>query len=893
MDELPFSKIAKKIHFWFKSQHFGQKSISDRYALFEACLIGIFSGLAALLLKQGVGWLGGHRLRLVEEFGAFPVLPLVGLILGALAGLLLEYVCPSAKGGGIAQVKASLARFKITLSLRVALTKIISTILVLGAGLTLGRRAPTVHIGAALAGELTRWMPTSPEHRRRMIAAGAAAGLAAGFNTPIAGVLFVVEELMRDVSNLTLETAIIASFTGSVVSLILQADDLTLPKTAIEFNNLSFTPQEIPFYLILGIVAGILGALFNKSILFSLNINQKLKLPLSVRIGITGLISGLIIASLPPLFFNYAGLKDFVVIGGLNWQQTTLTFVAQYFLTILAGGSGAPGGLFTPALTMGSALGYLMGDVEGLITGSESSATFALAGMGALFTGIVRVPVTAIVIVFELNTNFNLVLPLMISCAVAYVSAETLHKGSLDHHILRNMGMEFNEEDINYSSNNNFLLLKADEVMQSQLETVSPDLTMTELLELMSISHHRCFPVVEEGLLVGIVSQSDLTRTKGSNPQTPVREFMTVKPVTVEDNASLSDVLYLLNRYRLSLLPVLSGHKLVGIITRTDIIRAEVKELQVDTAIKPQISYTIYETRTPAVGRGVLLVPIEEDDDYHRLFTIASAIANYHNYEIEFVNVIKVHQYQDPRNTEVDTRKARHLMYHLERMGRKANISVHCKIISTHHRSGILLEIIKERHINMVLMGWKQSQTGQDFIFSHLIDNLINRATCELILVKLGSNSYPLMSDEITNGHGKKSLINDKPTVLIPMAGGPNALEGLKLLPALLKVYEKGNLPNIYLTKVFQNFQTKTKCRDVDLAVDKLRNSLKTAVNPLYICSSSVVDAITDVSNSLPCDLVILGASRDSLLKRAIHGNIPEAIASKLNTTVIIIRLPS
>jgi CIC family chloride channel protein len=884
VDGKPFGISFSRLYAWFKSQHWGQKSISDRYALLEACLIGIFSALAALLLKEGVGWLGGNRLRLVNQWGTFPVLPLFGLILGALAGLLVEYSSPSAKGGGIAQVKAALARFPVPLSLRVAVVKIIGTIFVLGAGLTLGRRAPTVHIGAALAAELTRWVPTSPEHRRRMIAAGAAAGLAAGFNTPIAGVLFVVEELMRDVSNLTLETAIIASFTGSVVSLILQSSNLQLPQSVIEFDHLSFNPAEIPFYLILGIIAGILGALFNQSVLFSFRFNQKLKLPLFLRIGIAGLISGLIVACLPPLFLNNAGLREFLVRGELGWREMALVFLAHYLLTIIAAGSGAPGGLFAPALIMGSALGYLMGDIEGLITGTGSSPTFALAGMGALFTGIVRVPVTAIVMVFELNANFNLVLPLMISCAVAYMSAETLQKGSLDEHLLRDMGMELEEEVTNAGGNSHFLhQLTASEVMQSQVETVSPDLTIAELLELMSLSHHRGFPVVEKGRLVGIVTQSDLAKVKGNNPHTTIGEFMTNKPVTIAADASLSNVLYLLNRYQLSRLPVIEQQKLVGIITRTDIIRAEVSELQVDTPIRrPEESYTVYQTRSPAVGRGVLLVPLELDDDYERLFTIAQAIASYYSYEIEFVQIIKVAQYQDPRTTPIDTTKARHLMHHLQRKGRKANLSLHTSIIVAHHRSGVLLDLIKQKYINILLMGWKQSHHSPEFIFSHLIDNLINRATCELILVKLGKHQQSYPQNELGTG-----------SCLVPMAGGPNALEGLKLLPAFLEVYSADRLPPVWLAKVHHPSNREIDCHDLDVAVDQLKNSLKTSVNPLCIRSYSVVKAIVNVAKMEKCRLVILGASRESLLQQAISGNIPEAIASKLDTTVILIRLPS
>jgi len=866
---------------WLKSQHFGKRAISTRYALIEACLIGIFSALAALLLKQGINLLGSYRLQLVDRWSAIAILPLFGLIFGGLAGLLVENVSPTAAGGGIPQVKAALARYKIPLSLRVAVVKIIGTILVLGSGLTLGRRAPTVHIGAALAGELTRFVPTSPEHRRQMIAAGAAAGLAAGFNTPIAGVMFVVEELMRDISNLTLETAIVASFTGAVVSLILQSPNLNLPESIISIENLTFSPSDIPFYLLLGILAGILGAVFNRSVLFSVKWNDKLKIPLSVRIGVAGLISGLIIAFLPPFFRDNAGLKDFVIRGELSWQQTALAFLAHYILTILAAGSGAPGGLFAPALIMGSALGYLVGDFEGYISGGERISTFALVGMGALFTGVVRVPITAIMIVFELNANFNLVLPLMITCAVAYISAETFENGSVYQHLLRSMGIELEKEDNN--TQNNFLThLTAADVMESQVETVTANLSISELLELMTTSHHRGFPVVENGDIVGIVTQSDLVKAETFNPEITIDEIMTRNPITVKKNVPLSDVLYLLNRYQLSRLPVLHDNRLVGIITRTDIIRVEVNELKADVLTKSQPAYTIYKTRSPATGKGRILVPIEEDDDFKALSKIALSIARYYQYEIEFVQVIKVAKHQNPSTVKVDKKNARHLMQNLETMGRKAKISVHTSIVVGHYRSQIILDILQQRHINLLVMGWKQNFYGQEFVFSQLIDSLINQATCELILIRLGKNKqfYPYN-------------INSIGSCLIPTAGGPNAEEGLKLLPAFLDIYKEGKLPPVWLTKVYSPEAKNLDSNQLFTTTKKLQNLLKTEVKSLTVCSNSVVSAIIQLAEIQKSELVILGASRDSLLKQAWYGNIPESITSKLDTTVIIIRLPS
>lgn len=414
-----------------KTQRLHQLLQPKRLAIFEACLIGLVAALAAVLLKQGVGWLGGWRIYASHVLPAWLVIPAFGLLCGSLAGILVERVAPETSGSGIPQVKAVLSRVPIPLDLRVAFTKLSGGILALGSGLALGREGPTVQVGAALAAALSRWVPTSSDYRRQLIAAGAGAGLAAAFNAPIAGVLFVVEELLQDVSDLTLGTAILASFIGAVVSRQLGGHslDVNLDLTAPQTN---FSVQEIPFYLVLGVLAGGFGVLFNRGVIASLTFNkQVLSRSLPIRIGLAGLVSGLVIALLPNTFHDNAGLREMLVTGGASWQVAAIAFVAYFVLTLVAYGSGAPGGLFAPTLILGSALGYLVGVCEHSLLGITLPSTYALAGMGAFFSAVARVPITAIVIVFEMTRDFNLVLPLMIGSVVAYLVGEKVASGSI------------------------------------------------------------------------------------------------------------------------------------------------------------------------------------------------------------------------------------------------------------------------------------------------------------------------------------------------------------------------------------------------------------------------------------------------------------------------------
>ena len=280
-----------------------------------------------------------------------------------------------------------------------------------------------------------------------MIAAGAGAGLAAGFNAPIAGTLFVVEELLQDLSGLTLGTAILASFIGAVISRLLGGRSLDLNLELTNISSTFFAP-EIPFYIVLGLICGFLGALFNNSILSSLAFYKRLSLSLPLRIGLAGFASGCIIALLPISFRNNSGLREFLITGEASWEFAIIAFLAHFLLTIIAYGSGAPGGLFNPALILGSAIGYLVGLCQYHLIGMSLPTSYALAGMGAFFSAVSKAPFTAIVIVFEITTDFNLVLPLMIGCVVSYVVSDKFAKGSLYQRLLESNGYKLPKEQL-------------------------------------------------------------------------------------------------------------------------------------------------------------------------------------------------------------------------------------------------------------------------------------------------------------------------------------------------------------------------------------------------------------------------------------------------------------
>lgn len=547
--------------------------IKESYVpILESCIIGIAAGFSAVLLGAGINWLGALRVHFSELASPMIVLPAFGLVGGLVAGLLVERVAPEASGSGIPQVRASLDRIIMALDFRVALVKLLGGTIALGSGLFLGREGPTVQLGAALAAPLTRWLPTTMEHKRQLIAAGAGAGLTAAFNAPLAGVTFVLEELLKEIKASTIIIALIACSVSCFVLNLFSPPHLRHEVGALA-QIISFSPGDVPFYLLLGAAAGLWGAIFNSAIIGALNLNREvLKVPVTIRVGLAGLVSGIIIAILPETFHNYAGMRALIVSGQEHWHMVLIAFLEFYLLTLIAYGSGAPGGLFAPALTLGSALGFLIGILEQSIVGTGSPTTFALVGMGAFASAVARTPLTAIVITFEMTANFAVLIPLMFACVVSSAVGELFQKDGLYEHLMRWNGIYLRGPD----SAATLHRIKALSVMHKHVETCRSDLPAKEVLEMFGESTQRGLLVTEKGKLIGIISQSDLNRLdrNGSVDSITAADIMTPHPVAVSPYDTLDEILFLFSRHRFSWLPVTHADKPKGIILQSDVLKA-------------------------------------------------------------------------------------------------------------------------------------------------------------------------------------------------------------------------------------------------------------------------------------------------------------------------------
>jgi chloride channel protein, CIC family len=412
----------------------------ERFFFLLAIFIGLFSGLAVVCFRLAIDWTRIGLLGPLPEPHSWRLLitpSLVGLVLA----VLVIHVFPLVRGSGVNQTKAALYIYNGYIPFRTAIGKFVTAGLAIGSGQSLGPEDPSLQIGASLASALGRRLELSRERLRLIAPVGAAAGLAAAFNAPISAVLFVIEEVIGRWSSGILGSVVLSAVSSVVVVRWFLGAEPLFRIPAVGLAN----PTELLAYVILGMIGGMAAALFARGIGYLRpRLRHWPRWTQYCQPAAAGLIIGLIGYFGAPQVMG-AGYEyiDQAMHDQFSWKMLALLAGLKVLATILSFVSGTPGGMFAPTLFIGAMLGGAVGGVERIfyphLTGS--TATYALVGMGVLFAGFLRAPMTSVFMVLEVSGNYSIIVPVIVANTFAYLISRALQPTPIFDLLTRHDGL--------------------------------------------------------------------------------------------------------------------------------------------------------------------------------------------------------------------------------------------------------------------------------------------------------------------------------------------------------------------------------------------------------------------------------------------------------------------
>jgi CIC family chloride channel protein len=563
-------------------------------------LIGGLGGLAAVLFHLLLDFFQKdiiYRAAAIPNWWRIPLVLLIPTLGGLMAGAGLYFYAPEATGSGIPQVKTAFYLDGGRIPARVIPGKMILAAFNIGTGASLGREGPTVQICAATASVLGRIFAISRSRLQSLIPVGAAAGLAAAFNTPIAAVTFTLEEILGDAAGKPLGSIVIAAVIAAVIERAILGEHALFSVPAYKLNN----AVELLFYALLGIMAGLAAVTFNEGLLRLRKLFRRQQVvPPWATPGVGGLVLGgvglsaLLLTGSSSIFGVGYGQLSVELQGGLPLKILLILGTFKLAGTVISYSSGSSGGIFGPSLYIGGMIGGAVGILTRWLLGTALTqpGAFALVGMGAVFAGIVRAPVTSIIIIFEMTNNYSMILPLMVANIISYALATKLSPTPIYDALLLQDGIH-----LPHTQKHTLKQIRVSSAMKRTVVTVDGDFTVADAFKHVQTlaEYHHAYPVVDQvGRLVGLFTFNDLKRALAAGQGGRRLDDIFKKSIVhAHPDHTLDIVMLKLGRKGISQLPVVSRKdtsKLLGIITMHDVVDALSKEEEsVDTTISDKI----------------------------------------------------------------------------------------------------------------------------------------------------------------------------------------------------------------------------------------------------------------------------------------------------------------
>ena len=563
--------------------------LNDGQRFLLLCIIsGVACGLAGVGFHLSIQWVYDHWTGFFHGYTSWKrvtIMILSPAAAGLVVGLILRYLAPTASGSGIPQTKQAYYQKFGVIELKEAFYRFIAGTIFVGLGNSLGREGPTVHVCSTLASKIGQWFGLAKASIKAMVPVGMGAGIASAFNTPIAAIFFVFEELLDDFSSKALGGILIAVVIAAVVSRSILGEHATFVLDLPSFHMDYWMLVSV----VMGITAGLLGHLFVTLLLQVRSWNKRWKAPNWIKPGIGGLGIGLIGVTVYSMTHGYEGVFSIgyqdlsgVLDGELIWTVIVLLFLGKFFATILAYSFGGSGGIFAPVLFLGGMLGGLFGEsITAMFHVQDGvDAACALLGMGVFFAAVVRCPLTSILIIFEMTRNYSIILPLMAGNMIAYAIAVKLRPIAIydalllqDKVSLKRLPSYRGERD--WRNLPVSAIMTHDPVTLKGYETVAAAIKSTVLKD-----PHHAYPVVSEiNRLIGMITRHELEDGQTENPDTLISDLLSKKRlVSVHPDMSIRDVANHLVLGEVEQAPVVSSReagRILGLITLHDIARQQ------------------------------------------------------------------------------------------------------------------------------------------------------------------------------------------------------------------------------------------------------------------------------------------------------------------------------
>ncbi len=533
--------------------------------LFIGALVGMVV-VAFILLTERFG------ARLYPAGGAAWRRLLVPVAGSAVMGYLLYRFFPDARGSGVPQTKAALYARGGRISLGTVFGKFFCTSATLASGIPLGREGPAVQVGAGIASVLGRSLGLRPEKVKALVPVGAAAAVAAAFNTPLAAVLFSLEEVVGDLHAPVLGSVVLASATSWAMLRLLLGNDPLFQVPQYQLVH----PGELGIYAVLGVAGGFVSVAFTKLLLWMrarfLRFPRKTVWFQPVAGGLTVGVMGWFVPQLLGVGYKHVGEA---LNGNMALKLMILLLILKFFAVVASYASGNAGGIFGPSLFLGAMLGGIVGNVANHFLPSYvgTPGAYALVGMGTAFAGIVRAPMTSVVMIFEITRDYAVIVPLMISNLVSFFISSRFQKQPIYEVLAHQDGIHLPRAETRQQEEQRQVV----RAMRDSTEVLGADMTVQEALEKSKSSEFHAWPIGNERGVIGVISLQTLQRANSDGlANKRLSEFADAGHFPhVHPDHPLHAALDRMGASRLDLLPVVSRanvHQLEGVVTLQDVL---------------------------------------------------------------------------------------------------------------------------------------------------------------------------------------------------------------------------------------------------------------------------------------------------------------------------------